>query len=75
MESNLTYPRYIYPSAILLVLILLHLVPQSLILYNFDLLTEIQLVVASKIHFFGKEGFDVGVEGLPVGVFEVISIN
>lgn len=75
LESYLTYPRYIYPSAILLVLILLHLIPQSLILHNFDLLTEIQLIVASKIHFFGEEGFDVGVEGLPVGVFEMISGN
>lgn len=69
------YPRYIYPSAILLVLILLYLIPQSLILHNSNLLTEIQLIVASKIHFFGEEGFDVGVEGLPVGVFEVISVN
>lgn len=64
-----------HPSAVLLALILLHLIPQSLILHNFDLLTEIQLIVASKIHFFGEEGFDVGVEGLPVGVFEMISVN
>lgn len=52
---------------------LLHSLPQLLVLLHAHLLARVELHYAAEIHLLGEERLDVGVESLPVRVLEVVS--
>jgi hypothetical protein len=56
-------------------LVLLHILPQLPILLDLDLGARVELVETPEIHVFLQKRNDIGIEGLPVGVLEMIPIS